>query len=71
MIELIAKISCPECGYVASEVMPTDQCLFFYSCQGCQQVLRPKLNDCCVFCSYGDRPCPIVQRENNCCDNSK
>jgi hypothetical protein len=41
--------------------MPSDACQFFYDCPGCGAVLRPKPGDCCVFCSYGDRPCPPVQ----------
>ena len=43
------------------ETMPTDACLFFYECTGCRVRLRPKPGDCCVFCSYGDVPCPPKQ----------
>ena len=32
---------------------PTDACQFFYECEGCRVLLRPKKGDCCVFCSYG------------------
>lgn len=42
--------------------MPTDACLFFYDCLGCGAKLRPKAGDCCVFCSYGDTPCPPKQQ---------
>jgi hypothetical protein len=38
--------------------MPTNACLFFYDCLACDAKLRPKLGDCCVFCSYGSVPCP-------------
>jgi hypothetical protein len=41
--------------------MPTDACQYFYDCQGCGAVLKPKPGDCCVFCSFGDVPCPPVQ----------
>ena len=41
--------------------MPVDACAFFYECTGCGERLRPKPGDCCVFCSYGDVPCPPVQ----------
>ena len=41
--------------------MPTDACIFFHECSGCHARLRPKAGDCCVFCSYGDVPCPPVQ----------
>jgi hypothetical protein len=54
-------ITCPKCGWQETETMPTDACQFFYDCQGCGAVLRPKPGDCCVFCSYGSVPCPPVQ----------
>jgi len=42
--------------------MPLDACRFFHECKGCGTVLRPQPGDCCVFCSYGNVPCPPVQR---------
>ncbi|WP_246704339.1 GDCCVxC domain-containing (seleno)protein [Rhizobium sp. P32RR-XVIII] len=56
-----STITCPECGHRALEAMPTDACQYFYDCKGCGAVLRPKVGDCCVYCSYGDIPCPPVQ----------
>ncbi|WP_281407879.1 GDCCVxC domain-containing (seleno)protein, partial [Mesorhizobium sp. M2E.F.Ca.ET.209.01.1.1] len=49
-----------------------DACLFFYECRECGTLLRPKTGDCCVFCSYGDVPCPPIQearagRQSACC----
>ena len=46
--------------------MPTDACQFFYECQGCKAVLRPKTGDCCVFCSYGSVKCPPEQMQGGC-----
>ena len=60
-IELISEVTCPECGYVTSEKMPTDHCLYYYKCKGCMTLLKPKAGDCCVFCSYGTVPCPPIQ----------
>ena len=59
--ELRSEIACPHCGYRKIEEMPTDACRFFYECEGCGALLRPKPGDCCVFCSYGSTPCPPVQ----------
>jgi hypothetical protein len=56
-----AAITCPRCGHRAVETMPEDACQYFYDCRGCGDVLKPKPGDCCVFCSYADRPCPPVQ----------
>ncbi|MGA9034361.1 MAG: GDCCVxC domain-containing (seleno)protein, partial [Pseudolabrys sp.] len=52
MIE-ISTITCPKCGHQATEHMPTDACQYFYDCKGCGERLKPKVGDCCVFCSYG------------------
>jgi hypothetical protein len=60
-VRLESTITCPQCGHAKTEVMPTDACLFFYDCEGCKTLLKPLAGDCCVFCSYGDVPCPPVQ----------
>ena len=61
MTTLQSTITCPVCGHKKTETMPTDACQFFYDCEGCHAVLRPKQGDCCVFCSHGDVPCPPIQ----------
>ncbi len=60
-MQLISVLTCPKCGHQTSETMPTDACQFFYECKGCGSLLRPREGDCCVFCSYGDVPCPPIQ----------
>jgi len=59
--QLRSTITRPACGRRSAETMPRDACQFFYECIGCGTVLRPKPGDCCVFCSYGDVPCPPIQ----------
>ncbi len=61
MTETSSTLTCPDCGHLATETMPSDACQFFYDCQGCGAVLRPLQGDCCVFCSYGTVPCPPIQ----------
>ncbi|MDI9849330.1 GDCCVxC domain-containing (seleno)protein [Rhodoblastus sp. 17X3] len=60
-------LTCPNCGHRSRETMPTDACQFFYECKSCGVVLKPKPGDCCVFCSYGDTPCPPVQAGGSVC----
>ena len=60
-------ITCPICGFQKEEIMPEDSCQFFYECEQCKTVLRPKAGDCCVYCSFGSIPCPSIQIKNNCC----
>lgn len=61
MIKPESTITCPHCGHEETEIMPMDNCLFFYECKNCGRLIKPKQGDCCVFCSYGSVPCPPVQ----------
>jgi len=58
-----AIITCPHCGHKKEEIMPTDACQHFYTCEKCGKTLSPKEGDCCVFCSYADSKCPPKQQE--------
>ncbi len=58
---LETTLTCPKCGQAKRETMPLDYCLYFYDCAKCGASLRPLEGDCCVFCSYGDLPCPPKQ----------
>ncbi len=60
-IILQSILTCPDCGYQKEETMPSDACQFFYECENCKHVLRPKQDDCCVYCSYGTVKCPSKQ----------
>lgn len=60
-VVLESTLTCPACSHVKVEVMPTDFCQWFYECEQCHTVLKPKSGDCCVFCSYGTVPCPPIQ----------
>ena len=64
---LQSTITCPTCGHRKVEEMPTNSCQFFYQCENCNTVLKPKQGDCCVYCSYGTVPCPPIQENKNCC----
>jgi len=66
-VVLDSTLTCPDCGHQVRERMPTDACLYFYDCPGCGSRLKPRPGDCCVFCSYGDTPCPPVQLAAECC----
>lgn len=60
-VVLESKITCPNCGHQKEEIMPTDACQYFYECEDCHQLMKPKYGDCCVYCSYGSEKCPPVQ----------
>ncbi|WP_013648895.1 GDCCVxC domain-containing (seleno)protein [Nitrosomonas sp. Nm84] len=72
-IQLQSTITCPNCGTQKLETMPTNACQFFYECESCHHLLKPKAGDCCVYCSYGDVPCPPIQlsgSNSSCCTDS-
>lgn len=66
-IVLESTIKCPDCDHQKTETMPTDACQYFYECESCRRLLKPKRGDCCVFCSYGTVPCPPIQQGSGCC----
>lgn len=60
-----AVLICPKCKTKHKEEMPTDACQFFYKCNVCGEMLKPKEGECCVFCSYADSKCPPEQEKEN------
>jgi hypothetical protein len=66
-IKVTSVITCPKCGHSKEEQMPTDACQYFYECEKCGELLKPKAGDCCVYCSYGSVPCPPIQANESCC----
>jgi hypothetical protein len=66
-LQLHSTLACPHCGHESTEVMPVDACRYFHDCAGCGALLQPRPGDCCVFCSWGNVPCPPVQRGAACC----
>ena len=66
-INLQSIITCPKCDHKKEETMPTDACQYFYDCENCGEVLKPKKGDCCVYCSYGSVKCSPIQQGETCC----
>lgn len=62
-IVLQSQVICPNCGYTEIKTMPTDACEYFYECENCKTILKPKQGDCCVYCSYGSVKCPPMQQK--------
>ena len=57
-----ATLTCPECKHEQAVEMATNACQFFYECVNCNTVFRPLDGDCCVFCSFADKLCPVKQQ---------
>lgn len=65
-----SDVTCPECGNTTSVSMPEDACVYFWECPECGSIVKPRNDDCCVCCSYGTVPCPPVQKQRTCCQNT-
>lgn len=65
-VMLQSTLTCPKCGHKVTETMPTNACQWLYDCASCGVTLRPNAGDCCVYCSFGDVPCPPIQA-GDCC----
>ena len=66
-IILESELTCPYCGHSKIEIMPTNACQWYYECDSCKTLIKPKAGDCCVFCSYGTVNCPPIQEGISCC----
>ena len=66
-VQLQSIITCPNCKHQKEETMPTNACQFFYECENCKTLLKPREGDCCVYCTYGTVACPPIQLNQNCC----
>ena len=56
--KIISILTCPKCGHKQEGEIPLDACIPFYECKSCGQVISAE-KSCCVFCDYGDKPCPV------------
>lgn len=57
-----SKLTCPHCGKNSLLTMPENSCQYYFDCPHCEKTIKAKPGDCCVFCSYGDVPCPPIQQ---------
>jgi hypothetical protein len=64
---LESTLTCPNCGHQKTETMPTAACQYYYECEACHQLLKPRPGDCCVFCFFGSVKCPPIQEGGGCC----
>jgi len=62
----LANLTCPKCGHKQQASIPMTSCVPFYLCDGCKQTIQAAGDDCCVFCSYADRPCPLKSKGGAC-----
>ena len=66
-MDYASTLTCPTCEAEHVETMEVNACRYLYTCPSSGETLHPLPGDCCVFCSYGDVPCPPKQTGNACC----
>lgn len=68
---LLATLTCPNpiCRHQQQALMPTTFCQLAYTCEACSLTHVHKSGDCCVFCSYADKPCPSMQEGETSCSS--
>ena len=61
------NIRCPHCKKEEELDMPEDRCIPFAACKSCGKLIEAKGDDgkCCVFCKYGDTPCPMHDKKTD------
>ncbi len=64
---LTALMTCPACGFQKEETMPEAYFETDYTCTSCKLILKPKVGDDCVYCSYSNTVCPQTQMGRDCC----
>lgn len=70
-VEEMAVLTCPKCHHAQSAPIPTTSCVPFYICEGCKETIQAAGDDCCVFCSFADRPCPLKSKHTECSVNER
>ncbi len=58
---LQSTLTCPHCGRRRVDNRPEQSWVIAYQCAGCDVLMQPAESDCCVYCTYGLAPCPIMQ----------
>ncbi len=66
-LKLSSALTCPACGHAETLTMAADSCQIRHDRPARGVMMKPKPGDCCVFCSYGDVPCPPVRESRARC----
>ncbi|MGB1206900.1 MAG: GDCCVxC domain-containing (seleno)protein [Chitinophagales bacterium] len=62
VLKMQSILTCPKCQHQTTEVMQENACKVFHKCDACNNMVKPKEKECCVFCSYGSVKCPSKQK---------
>jgi hypothetical protein len=57
----VGMLTCPFCGHNQQASILENSCQPFYVCKGCGKTVKAE-KSCCVFCDYGDTPCPAAEK---------
>jgi len=60
-------LTCPNCGNKVKDEMLENTCQFSYQCKSCDTRIKTIKGECCIFCCFGDYPCPQAQISGAAC----
>ena len=61
-----ATIVCPHCQHPSEETMRVRVVERTIRCSECSETIEAPADKHCVWCAYGDIPCPVVQNAGSC-----
>jgi DNA-directed RNA polymerase subunit RPC12/RpoP len=61
-----ATIVCPHCQHPSEETMRVRVVERTIRCSECSETIETPADKHCVWCAYGDIPCPVVQNAGSC-----
>ena len=64
--QLQSTIICSIYHKYTTEPMPTSFCQYLWKYPHCKNNLKPKEEDCCIYCSHGDVNYPSIQKDGCC-----
>lgn len=61
-INRTCTLYCPHCRAGSHERMPMDGTLHEFHCHWCERLVRHGPEEHCIYCAFGSRKCPQMQR---------
>ena len=57
-----STLHCPYCRAGSHERMPMDRTLHEFQCLWCNRLVQQGPEEHCIYCAFGSRKCPQMQR---------
>jgi hypothetical protein len=61
-MESLHFLTCPHCHSIETLASPVEATTQFHQCVHCKKPYKASKNDCCILCSFGNRPCNQIEQ---------